>query len=267
MFVFGTEAGRGFLAAYPGETELPSWAPIGQPGWAQWQHWLNAFLMLLIIKTGWTIRRTTRPTAMWSPKSGGMKISIEVFTHVFLDVLWLANGAIFWVLLFATGQWIRVVPFSWDFIPNAISAALQYASMSWPAENGWVNYNSLQVIAYFSMIFIVAPLAAATGFRMSPLWPKRAQRLSKAFPIEAARAVHFPVMLVFVGFMVIHVVLVFATGALRNLNHMFWGTDDAASWVGLCVFLAGTVVMVAGWYAVQPKVFAFIGAALGKVGR
>ena len=190
-----------------------------------------------------------------------------MFTHVFLDALWLANGAVFWVLLFATGQWIRVVPFSWEFVPNAVSAALQYASLSWPAEHGWVNYNSLQVMAYFAIIFVGAPLAAVTGFRMSPLWPNRAQRLSKAFPIEAARAVHFPVMLGFVAFIAIHVVLVFATGALRNLNHMFWGTDDADSWAGLIVFLTGVIVMAGGWFAVQPRVFAFVGAALGKVGR
>ena len=32
---------------------------------------------------------------------------------------------------------------------------------------------------------------------------------------------HFPVMLYFVAFTVVHVALVFATGALRNLNHMY----------------------------------------------
>jgi hypothetical protein len=35
-----------------------------------------------------------------------------------------------------------------------------------------------------------------------------------------AWAVHLPVMLYFVGFILVHVTLAMATGALRNLNHM-----------------------------------------------
>ena len=74
-------------------------------------------------------------------------------------MLWLLNGLVFYVLLFATGQWRRVVPTSWDVLPNAASVALQYLSLDWPTENGWVAYNSLQILAYFVTIFIAAPLA------------------------------------------------------------------------------------------------------------
>ena len=105
--------------------------------------------------------------------------------------------------------------------PNAFSAALQYVSLDWPTENGWVNYNSLQQLAYFATVFIAAPLAIATGVRMSGIWPKNAKTLNQVYPVEWARAVHFPVMLYFVAFIVVHVLLVFATGALRNLNHMY----------------------------------------------
>ncbi len=112
-----------------------------------------------------------------------------------------------------------MVPTSWEVFPNALSAALQYLSLDWPTENGWVNYNSLQVLAYFTTIFLAAPLAAATGFRMSGAWPSKAEKLSRAYPIEVARAIHLPVMFYFVAFIVVHVALVFSTGALRNLNH------------------------------------------------
>ena len=270
MFLFGTQAGADFLAAFPGTTALPDWAPSGQPLWAQWQHWLNAFFIVLIIKTGWTVRVTTRPSAMWQPKGANprrVKMSIELWMHNALDVVWLANGVIFWVLLFVTGQWVRVVPVSWDIFPNALSAALQYVSLSWPTEDGWVNYNSLQVLAYFVTIFIAAPLAAVTGWRMSAMWPSRATRLSKAYPVELARAVHFPVMLYFIAFIIVHVVLVLATGALRNLNHMFWGSDDAGSWLGFWVFVVSIVVIVGGWFAIRPAVMQRLGSVFGRVGR
>ena len=66
------------------------------------------------------------------------------------------------------------MPTSWDVFPNAVSAALQYVSLDWPTENGWVNYNGLQQLAYFATVFIAAPLAIVTGVRMSGIWPKKA---------------------------------------------------------------------------------------------
>lgn len=268
LFLFGTTAGAAFLASFPGTTPLPARAPTGQPLWLQWQHWLNAFFLILIVKTGWTVRRTTRPSATWRPRRAtGRKISIELFSHLFLDVLWLANGVLFWVLLFATGQFIRIVPYSWEVFPNALSAALQYASLSWPTEDGWANYNSLQVLAYFATVFVAAPLAVLSGIRLSPLWPGEAKRLARIYPVGVARRLHFPVMLYFVAFVIVHVVLVLATGALRNLNHMFWGSDDPGSWTGFLVFLLGVLVTVGGWFAVAPRVMRHLGAGLGKVGR
>ncbi|WP_427004872.1 cytochrome b/b6 domain-containing protein [Pseudarthrobacter sp. H2] len=179
--------------------------------------------MVLIIRSGWQVRTQRRPPATWTARWGKSpkKISINLWLHQSLDILWLANGAIFVLLLIATGQWMRIVPTSWEVFPNALSSALQYASLDWPTENGWVNYNSLQVLAYFVTIFVAAPLAAITGFRMSGAWPGKAERPSKGYPIEVARAIHLPVMFYFVGFTIVHVALVLSTGALRNLNHMY----------------------------------------------
>jgi len=268
MLLFGSSAGAAFLSTFPGTSELPDWVPVGQPAWVQWQHWLNAFFIVLIIKTGWMVRTQRKPSAMWQPRSGrGTKISIEVFVHVFLDILWLANGVVFWILLFATGQWARVVPVSWDVFPNALSAALQYLSLSWPAEDGWTNYNALQVLAYFVTIFLAAPLAAVSGLRMSPFWPTRAARLSRVYPVETARRIHFPVMLYFLLFIAVHLILVLATGALRNLNHMFWGSDESGSWAGFWMFLLGIAAIVGGVLALRPFVIQQLGAVFGKVGR
>ena len=267
VFLLHTAAGATFLKAFPGQSELPSWAPVGQPLWTQWQHWLNAFFIVLIIKTGWTIRTNPRPSGSFQWRNSRRRITLELFIHLFLDVLWLANGVVFWVLLFATGQWVRVVPVHWDVIPNALSAGLQYASFNWPTEDGWANYNSLQLLTYFVTIFIAAPLAAATGFRMSPLWPKKNERLSGLFSSDLARKLHFPVMLYFVFFVVVHVILVLATGALRNLNHMFWGSDSTGSWAGFWMFLLGIAAIVGAVIALRPAVVRQLAAVFGKVGR
>ncbi|MEV8782014.1 hypothetical protein AB0082_26795, partial [Klebsiella pneumoniae] len=92
--------------------------------------------------SGLQFRRQKRPDAFWSPRGNKRRrISLALWFHQAIDVLWIANGVIYIVLLFATGQWMRVVPTSWEVFPNAVSAALQYASLDWPTENGWVNYN------------------------------------------------------------------------------------------------------------------------------
>ncbi|MEV8358050.1 cytochrome b/b6 domain-containing protein [Microbacterium sp. NPDC076895] len=254
-----------FLATYPGEYHLPEGAPVGFPAWLGWQHFFNVFLMVLIIRSGLTIRTEKRPSVFWAPRNNPKgKVSLTIWFHQSLDILWIVNGLIFVVLLFVTGQWMRIVPTSWEVIPNALSAALQYVSLDWPTENGWVNYNSLQQLAYFTTVFVAAPLAIITGVRMSGIWPKNAKALNKAYPVEWARKVHFPVMLYFVVFIVIHVILVFATGALRNLNHMYAATD-ADNWVGFWLFVLSLVVIAAAWVAARPLVLAPIARLFGTV--
>ena len=261
-----------FLTTYPGEYHLPEGAPVGLPAWLGWQHFFNVFLMVLIIRSGLTVRREKRPSVFWTPKRDPKgKVSLTIWFHQSLDLLWIINGAVFIVLLFVTGQWMRIVPTSWEVFPNALSAALQYVSLDWPTENGWVNYNSLQQIAYFTTVFLAAPLAIVTGFRMSGLWPKGNEKLSTAYPIEWARKVHFPTMLYFVAFIIVHVLLVFATGALRNLNHMYgsMGSTDptayADNWTGFWLFVLSLVVIAAAWVAARPLVLAPIARMFGTV--
>ncbi|MDJ0358051.1 cytochrome b/b6 domain-containing protein [Paenarthrobacter sp. PH39-S1] len=263
-----------FLLSYPGQSELPNGAPVGLPAWLGWQHFLNAFFLILIIRSGWQVRNTARPKGYWTRKNAGLfktrnkptKISLDLWFHLSLDVLWLLNGLVFVVLLFATGGWVRIVPTSWDIFPNAFSAALQYASLDWPIENGWVNYNALQLLSYFAVVFLAAPLAAITGVRMSPAWPKGNAALDRAYPIEVARKIHFPVMLFFAAFVAVHIALVLSTGMLRNLNHMYGGRDDA-SWLGFGVFAFSLAVMVAAWFLARPIFLRPIAGLMGKVSR
>jgi thiosulfate reductase cytochrome b subunit len=263
-----------WLTTYDGLAPLPAWSPVGVPAWLGWQHFLNVFFLVLIVRSGWQIRTTKRPPAFWIRTNTGLlrtrsapkRISIHQWLHTSLDLLWVLNGVVFVVLLFVTGQWIRIVPSSWDVIPNAASAALQYASFDWPSENGWTGYNALQQLSYFGVVFILAPLAILTGIRMAEFWPADA-RISRIYRVEWARAVHFPVMLLFVAFAIVHVVLVSATGVQRNLNHMYASSDDAGSWWGIG-FLAGSIVVIAAVVvAAQPIVVRPIAAAFGRVSR
>lgn len=263
-----------FMTEFPGESRLPDGAPLGFPAWLGLLHFFNMLLMVLLIRSGWMVRTNQRPDAYWTRNNTGVirtknppqKISLDLWFHLTLGTLWVATGTLFYILLFTTGQWTRVVPISWDVFPNALSTAIQYASLDWPTENGWVNYNGLQLLAYFTTIFVAAPLSVLTGIRMSGAWPVNAKLLNKIYPIGLARAIHYPAMLYFVFYIIVHVTLVMATGARRNLNHMYALRNDT-SWIGFAIFAASLVIIALVWIAARPLFLRPVAGLTGKVSR
>lgn len=256
----GVEA---FVRRYPGTVPTP--ADPGTPLWVVALHALNLFFIVQLVASGWAVRTARRPIGHWTPRSGSRApVTLEQWFHVAVDLLWLASGTVFVVLMFVTGRWVRIVPTSWDVVPNAISVALTYLSLHWPAEDSWVAYNALQMLAYFLVVFVLAPLAAVTGWRLSFLWPRAAgwQRL----PIEPARKVHFAVMVGFVAFVVVHVAMVVLGGPVRLLNHMFAGndSDSVAGVLVLCGVLAVSGLAVA---AARPVVIRSLAGLTGRVTR
>ncbi|PLA45874.1 thiosulfate reductase [Micrococcus luteus] len=265
-----------FIATYDGHPVLPEGTPEGMPWWMGWQHFLNMFLMVLIIRTGLQIRHETRPPANFTPTKDGLfsargntpkKFSLTIWMHQALDALWLLNGLIFVVLLIVTGHWARIVPTDPHVFQHALSAGIQYLSLDWPTENGWVHYNALQMLSYALVVFVAAPLAALTGWRMSSWFPTEAKGLNKAFPMEVARKVHFPVMVFFVAFILVHVFLVAFTGLLTNLNHMYTSRGGATDAWGLVVFLVSVAVTAAAWFFLKPAFTAPVASRFGTVGR
>lgn len=277
---------QNFIQRYPGISALPNNAPVGFPAWLGWQHFLNLFFMIFIIRSGATIlsdhprlywTRHSTPGKDWFriqkpvptdplytakedsitlPNGVGLpgrrhSIGLARWWHLGIDTLWLLNGIVFYVLIFSTGQWMRLVPLSWDVFPNSVSVAIQYLSLDWPVETGWVNYNGLQLMAYFITVFIAAPAALITGLGMSPALSTRFRAISTVFSIQVARSLHFLVLCWFLMFIVIHVTLVLTTGALRNLNHMY-ASQDADSWVGFWIFSASMAVVIVSWVAATP---------------
>jgi thiosulfate reductase cytochrome b subunit len=276
-----------FIERYPGTVEASrSAATTGFPAWARWEHFFNAFFLIFILRSGlqilsdhprlyWTrhstpgrdwlrIQKPVPTDPLWTAKQDSISLPGQVglpglrhsiglarWWHLGVDAFWLLNGVIFFVLLFATGRWQRLVPTSWDVVPNALSGLIQYLSLNWPADDGWLAYNSLQQLAYFFTVFVAAPLALITGLGMSPALSTRFRRISTVLSIQTARSLHFLVFAWFLTFIVLHVFFVFTTGLLVNLNHIHAGRDDE-SWIGLALFGASMVVLITGWVAATP---------------
>jgi methionine sulfoxide reductase catalytic subunit len=276
-----------FIEQYPGARDTSgSRETSSLPAWLGAQHFFNLFLMIFIIRSGvqiltdhprlyWTrhstpgrdwfrIQKPVPADPLWTAKKDSISLPGQVglpgirhsiglarWWHLGTNMLWLLNGLIFYILLFATGQWRNVVPTSWDVFPNAVSVLIQYLSLDWPLENRWVAYNGLQLLAYFVTVFVAAPGAIITGLGMSPALSTRFRRISKVLSIQTARSLHFLVLTWFLFFIVIHVTMVFTTGLLRNLNHMYGSRDDDG-WIGFVIFAVSMVVVIIGWVVATP---------------
>jgi methionine sulfoxide reductase catalytic subunit len=282
-----TPAVQRFIVRYPGTLPVTGGSPRpGLPIWVGVQHFFNLFLLIFIIRSGiqilsdhprlyWTrhstpgkdwfrIQKPVPDDPLWTAKKDSISLPGQIglpgirhsiglarWWHLGTDVLWLLNGLVFYVLLFSTGQWRRLVPTSWKVFPDAASVLIQYLSLNWPTENGWTAYNALQLIAYFITVFVAAPLAFLTGLGMSPALSTRFKKISKVLSIQTARSLHFLVLVWFLIFIIVHITLVFTTGLLQNLNHIFASRNDD-SWLGFWIFAATMVVVIVGWVAATP---------------
>ena len=275
-----------FIAHYPGTVTTAPADYSGFPLWLRWQHFLNLFFMMFIIRAGIQIladhprlywKRDCTPGTEWFrfqhevpgdrlwtakddavtlPKWIGIpgirhSIGLARWWHFSFDLLWVLNGVIFYVLLFTTYQWQRLVPTSWEIFPNALSTVLQYLSLKFPPNDGWIYYNSLQQLTYFVTVFIAAPLAVVTGLMQGPAISNKLGALGRLLNRQAARSIHFLILCWFVQFVCIHVTMVFITGLRHNVNHMFAGVNNNSP-VGLAIFGAAMLVVFVAWMLASP---------------
>ena len=264
-------------------TSIPETAtePYGFPAWLRITHYVNFLFLVLLVRSGlqiladhprlyWNVHCTpgtewlrltpieVPKDRLWTAKDDSRYLSpwigLPGYRHTigmarhwhFLSVLfWVVNGLVFVILLFATDQWKRLVPNSWQIVPDAWAVFVYYATLHLPPEpNGFYHYNALQQLAYFGVVFVLAPLAILTGPSMSPALTNRFKWYPK-LPgnRQIGRSLHFLVMCAFVLFLVGHVAMVAITGLVRNMNHIVVGTDDS-SLAGVYFGLAGVGVIV-----------------------
>lgn len=255
---------------------------VGFPWWLRLSHWVNFFFLITIIRSGLSILAdhprlywnngctpgsewarftpiNVPVNKVWTAKEDARYISpllgLPGYRHTvglarcwhFINVpFFLLNGIIFIILLFITDQWIKLVPSSWQVVPDAWSIFVHYATFNMPIEpNGFYQYNALQQLSYFAVVFLLAPIAMLSGMAMSPAIENRFHWFPKMFGNrQGARSVHFLVMVAYVAFLVIHVAMVVATGLIRNMNHIIHGTDSENDPSGLYLGIAILLFMI-----------------------
>jgi sulfoxide reductase catalytic subunit YedY len=269
-----------FLLRYPGVPPSARIVRAGFPAWLRVQHFLNLFFMAFIIRAGvqvladhprlywkrdctpgteWFRFQEAVPTGrIWTAKDDSVtlpgwlgipgirhSIGLARWWHFSVGLLWMINGIVVYALLFWTGQWQRLVPTTWEVLPNAASTALQYLSLTFPVDQSWTRYNSLQQLAYFITVFVAAPTSILTGFMQGPAISNRLGWFGKALNRQRARSLHFLAMWWFLLF------ILFITGARVNLNMMFAGVNDG-SWSGFEIFVPAMALLAVTWWLASP---------------
>jgi len=173
--------------------------------WLRWQHFLNLFFLIFIMRSGIQIlashprlywRRDSTPDTEWFrfqhavprdrvwtanddavalPGLVGLpgphsSIGLARWWHFSFDLFWLVNGAIFYVLLFTSDQWQRLVPTSWEVFPNALSTQLQSLTVLYGAplrlrcenELGFKMVKWIEAIEFVERLITWAPDRVAT---------------------------------------------------------------------------------------------------------
>lgn len=230
------------------------------PLWLRATHLINFILMGMLLRSGWEIlsslprlwwRSDCAPGTEWLkftkrelPKEEGVytslmdeksmspllalpgreNIGLGRHWHGLSVMLWVLNGFVYVVLLFATGLWRRIVPTSWDIIPEAWNSLLTYLSFKTPDLALFDPYDALQQLAYFAVVFLIAPFMMVTGAAMSPALREKFPRFFKFIGgHQKARSLHFIGMVMMYMFIIIHVFLVFFVHREHNMVHMVFG--------------------------------------------
>jgi DMSO/TMAO reductase YedYZ molybdopterin-dependent catalytic subunit len=123
----------------------------------------------------------------------------------------------------------------------------------------------MQIIAYFTTVFVAAPLAFLTGLLQAPAIAARFGFGRGVFNRQVARTVHFAILVWMVFFIFVHTVMVFTTGLVGNLNHIVLGTDTKSYWP-LLVYLGAMALITGLWLSASPITLRYPGA-VQVVGR
>ena len=251
------------------------------PVWLRVDHWLNLLFVTLIIRSGIEILAThpklywnddSRPGSEWArftrkvmPKNklydtmdeeedyspfislpGHAQLGLGRHWHFFAVIGWILVGLSYYILLFATGQWHRYWPASWSIFPEALKDIGIYMTFHLPPLLPGEHFDATQKLAYASVVFLLAPFQILTGAAQSPAVEARFPWYVRMWGgRQWARSLHFVGLVAFVGFIAIHLSMVFFWGWGKLTATMIFGSVRNTNWAtALSLLIIATVIAI-----------------------
>jgi DMSO/TMAO reductase YedYZ molybdopterin-dependent catalytic subunit/thiosulfate reductase cytochrome b subunit len=252
------------------------------PFWLRFSHFINIIFITLLIRSGieilaalpklywndhakpgtewikftkkkipkdrpWISLEEEESFSSWIALPGRKNLGLGRHWHFFSIVFWMANGAAYYILLFTSDEWHRIVPTSLSVIPQAFHDVMLYATFNFPAAGH--PYNAIQQLTYFGVVFLLGPFMIATGAAMSPAMDARFPWYPRIFRgRQVARSLHFLGMIGFIVFIIIHLTMVTSERFSENMGNIVLGQSTSFGIaVGLFVLFALSVIIVHSW--------------------
>ncbi len=185
----------------------------------------------------------------WLSLPGHKNLGLGRHWHFISDLIWILNGLVFVILVVVSGYWRYYVPTSWAIIPEAAQSAWTYLHFNLAPTLPGQPFNALQKLAYFFIVFILAPFQIATGAAMSPALAARFPWYIKLFGgRQKARSLHFIGLLIFIGFVIVHTVMVIVHDFPYEAGFIIWGRPEyrvATVFVALAAIAGIVLIQVA----------------------
>ena len=227
------------------------------PVWIRFAHFINLIFITLLIRSGieilsslpklywndhaipgtewikftkkkllqnrlWISLEEEESFSSWIALPGHKNLGIGRHWHFFSIAFWIANGVTYFILLFTSDEWQRLIPTTWSIFPQAFHTAILYATFHFPPPGS--PYNPVQQLSYFGAVFLLGPFMIATGAAMSPAIDARFPWYPKIFRgRQAARSLHFLGMLALILFIIVHITMVLAERFPENMGNIVLG--------------------------------------------
>ncbi len=144
--------------------------------------------------------------------------------HFFFAWLFVLNGLAYLIYAAWSGHVRRDLAPSRSQLRHIGQSIWEHIRFRFPKGEEAKSYNVLQKLAYLAVIFGLLPLIVLTGLTMSPA-------MNAAFPFmldvfggrQSARTIHFLCATGITLFVVVHLVMVVATGTWNNIRSMITG--------------------------------------------
>jgi thiosulfate reductase cytochrome b subunit len=139
----------------------------------------------------------------------------------------LAIGLIaFWIASLINRHALRdLTPRPAELAPRHLWQEIKdHARLRFPAGAAALNYNTLQKLSYFGVIFILLPLIILTGLAMSPgmdaAW---GWLIDLSGGRQSARSIHFLCAMGIAAFILVHLIMVVLAGPVNEIRSMITG--------------------------------------------
>lgn len=255
---------------------------LDYPAWLRIEHWVNVLFVTLLIRSGIEILAThpklywgydSKPGAEWARFTrktmptdklydtldeeesyssivalpGHKKLGMGRHWHFVTVIGWILTGTAYYVLLFATGQWHRYIPYSWSIFPEAWNDVLTYLSFKLPPLLPGQPLDAIQKLTYAGVIFVLAPFQILTGAAQSPAVEARFPWYVRLWGgRQGARSLHFLGLVAFIGFIAVHLMMVGFWGWAQLNALMIFGAVGHLGWA-----LAASLAIIAAIVAVH----------------